>query len=89
LGAEHPGRGGVPILFPQFADRGSLRKHDFVRDVVWKMVFHQREPHSEHLRYELNLTSNNLNHWAHKVFIQLDAVAKLKSITFSNDYESW
>ena len=89
MGAEHPGRGGVPILFPQFADRGSLRKHDFVRDVVWKMVFHQREPHSEHLRYELNLTSNNLNHWAHKVFIQLDAVAKLKSITFSNDYESW
>jgi len=83
LGAEHPRRGGVPILFPQFSDRGSLRKHGFVRNVIWKMVFHLRESCSEHLRYELNLTSNNLNHWSHKVFIQLDVIAKVKSITFS------
>jgi len=28
-------RGGVPVLFPQFAGRGSLPKHGFARNFVW------------------------------------------------------
>ncbi|MCQ8896794.1 D-hexose-6-phosphate mutarotase [Limnobacter humi] len=30
-----PWRGGIPLLFPQFADRGPLRKHGFARDSVF------------------------------------------------------
>jgi len=31
-----PVRGGVPVLFPQFAERGNLPKHGLVRQVSWQ-----------------------------------------------------
>lgn len=29
-------RGGVPVIFPQFSDRGPLPKHGFARNMVWE-----------------------------------------------------
>lgn len=31
-----PIRGGIPVVFPQFADRGPLPKHGFVRILPWR-----------------------------------------------------
>jgi len=30
-----PIRGGIPVVFPQFGERGTLRKHGFARDRAW------------------------------------------------------
>ncbi len=31
-------RGGVPVIFPQFSDRGPLAKHGFARDRLWTLL---------------------------------------------------
>jgi glucose-6-phosphate 1-epimerase len=33
-----PIRGGIPVVFPQFSDRGPLPKHGFARTLPWKVV---------------------------------------------------
>jgi glucose-6-phosphate 1-epimerase len=54
---NHPHRGGVPVLFPQFAEYGLGRKHGLVRDQVWQISSDQRghsyvlEPHESHAWY--------------------------------------
>lgn len=35
---QHPVRGGVPVLFPQFADRGHLPKHGLARQRQWRQM---------------------------------------------------
>lgn len=35
-----PRRGGVPVLFPQFAKRGTLAKHGFARNLSWQCIRH-------------------------------------------------
>jgi glucose-6-phosphate 1-epimerase len=37
-GTGVPARGGVPVLFPQFADTGPLPKHGWARNLPWDCV---------------------------------------------------
>ena len=37
-----PALGGVPVLFPQFAEYGPLVKHGFVRNLTWVCIEERR-----------------------------------------------
>ncbi len=52
-----PIRGGVPVIFPQFAGEGTLpKKHGFARTALWKMV--EQTP----TRAQLHLTDAQASH---------------------------
>ena len=73
-----PARGGVPVLFPQFAQLGPGRKHGFARQQVW-----QREPvpsaaakaseeDADALRYTLAVQPGQCDGWPHAAQLSLE-----------------
>jgi glucose-6-phosphate 1-epimerase len=62
-------RGGVPVIFPQFADLGPLPKHGFARTIDWAVV--DRGPSSVTLRLDDTATTRAL--WPHAFSIELSA----------------
>ena len=54
-------RGGIPICFPQFNQRGSLPKHGFVRNMPWHLLKDQSQ--GEDKVFEFVSNENSLQLW--------------------------
>lgn len=66
-----PTRGGVPILFPQFANGGILPKHVVFRAVHWTLHDEQVSQISLTLSYGLSIETNDYLTWPYAARLSL------------------
>ena len=72
-----PRRGGVPVLFPQFATHGVFGKHGFVRQMPWQVL--QPEVQANELAWQATLQAtpasvkpyNEYETWLHTAVLSL------------------
>lgn len=79
--AGRPARGGVPVLFPQFADRGPLKKHGWARDVDWSLVEEVIAPHNHRLQWRVQLDHRTHPDWPHSANLVVSAEATEDALT--------
>jgi glucose-6-phosphate 1-epimerase len=72
-------RGGVPVIFPQFAGMGLLPKHGFARTLPWELVSHQGGSAL------LTLNDNDATHavWPHAFRAEYRVQVSGQSLTMS------
>jgi glucose-6-phosphate 1-epimerase len=68
-------RGGVPIIFPQFGERGNGKRHGFARTAPWRIEFAGVENGQAIARYALNDADLQANAWPHRFGLQYTVAA--------------
>ena len=71
-------RGGIPVVFPQFADRGPLAQHGFARNVPWTFAGVDENGETASARFVLEASQHTLAAWPHP--FRLELVANLGDI---------
>jgi glucose-6-phosphate 1-epimerase len=70
----HAIRGGVPVIFPQFADQGPLPKHGFARTAEWTLADHGASPEEARVALRLGDTDETRAVWNHAFRAHLTVV---------------
>jgi glucose-6-phosphate 1-epimerase len=61
--------GGIPLIFPQFADRGEGKFHGFVKDCLWS-VTHQHSGGDSSAEFVLELDPKDHPEWAYHAVLR-------------------
>lgn len=76
-------RGGVPVLFPQFAEYGALPKHGMARNASWQLDKLQTHADVEHVQYSLNILADDYAFWPHAAKLAMSALVSANELTLS------
>ena len=90
--AFEPGRairGGVPICFPQFAERGPLVKHGFARTLPWRFVGVEEGAGGTCATFALESTPATLSAWPHAFGVELAATLRRRDRRLRVDPALW
>lgn len=87
-------RGGVPVIFPQFGERGTGKRHGFARVAPWRQVFAGIEEGRAVARYCLNNNDTDGLGWPERFELTLEVAfagqALQESLTVHNPSDrSW
>ena len=75
-------RGGVPVVFPQFANRGPLANHGFARTSAWQLQHHERGPGGEALAVLRLVDDARMRSvWPHEFVLELGVRVLADSLT--------
>ncbi len=77
-----PVRGGVPIVFPQFAESGPLQKHGFTRNLGWTLDESHVTPASVRLKYSVDISPKQFPKWPHSCHLSLIVTGSSDSLEF-------
>lgn len=81
--AFEPGRairGGIPVCFPQFAERGPLVKHGFARTLPWRFEGVEDAGAGTRATFSLASTPATLAAWPHAFALELVATLAARSL---------
>lgn len=78
--SQKSSRGGVPVIFPQFADRGPLRKHGWARELPWTLLHEERDPQCSVLAMQLVLGYGHDTNWPYSAKITISTKIHISSL---------
>lgn len=70
-------RGGIPVIFPQFADLGPLLKHGFARTQIWQPLATDRP---DQARFSLCENAQTLAIWPHAFLAELSVTVSARAL---------